>query len=126
MVIYKIEKYKTITITRKGTILVKKTENIKHKKFKIKRNNKYFLKLTITEERKPYRGVNRISTHYHIVCECYLVIVRFAILITPYYCIDCINAMSLPWDKYLVKKYQPRYSSAIEYKYYPILGKYIY
>ena len=34
--------------------------------------------------------------------------------------------MSLPWDKYLVKKYQPRYSSAIEYKYYPILGKYIY
>ena len=56
----------------KETILL-----IKHKaqiiqNFKTKRNNKWFPKLTITEGRKSYLGVNEILTYYHIRCDHYL------------------------------------------------------
>ena len=61
--------------------------------------------------RKSYPGVNVILTHSHIICDPYLGLGICATKRIPYACIDCINAINLPWDPYLVVKNQPRYSS---------------
>ena len=82
--------------------------------------------MAISERRNPYHGVNIILTHYHIQCDPYLGLGRCAIIRIPCTCIDFRNSMDLLWDKYLVPKYKPRYSSVTKYKYYTILGKHNY
>ena len=84
------------------------------------------LKLTITEVREPYHGVNSILNHYHIICDLYLGLGICAIGKITCDCIDFINFMDIPCDPYLVKKYQTRYSSVKKCKYRPILGKHKY
>ena len=37
-----------------------------------------------------------------------------------------MHTMDLPWYAFLASKYQPKYSSVIEWKYYQILGKHTY
>ena len=90
---------------------------------KIKWSKKWFSKLTITEGRKPYHGVNGIFTHYGIRCDPYLGLGIFEMRIIPCACISFINDIDLSWDLYPVTKYHPRYSSVTKYKYYPILGQ---
>ena len=79
--------------------------------------------MTIAEERNPHNGLNGILTQYHVRFCPYLGIGRCEIRRMPCAFIDHINSMDLPCDTYLVPKYQPRYSSVIKCKYYPVLGK---
>ena len=82
-----------------------------------------FPKLTFEEGRKPYNGVNRISTYYHIQCDTYLIVGVFYKLIIPCACIECSSAMDLPWYTYILHKDHRIYSSVTKCKYYPIRGK---
>ena len=92
----------------------------------MKRNNKIFSNYNITEGRNTYHGVNSVSTHYNIWCDTYIVIVIFTILITPCDCIECRNAMYLPWYPYILPRDKPRYYSITKFKYYPISGEHNY
>ena len=67
--------------------------------------------MNIAEGRKPYHGVDGILPCYHIICDPYLGLGRFAIIKITCTCIDFRNAMDLPWDTYIVPKDQTRYSS---------------
>ena len=76
----------------------------------IKYNNKLFSKLTFSEGRNPYHGVNRILTQCHILYEPYLGIGIYETRIISCDFIYFRNAMYLTWDTYLVPKEQTRYS----------------
>ena len=70
-------------------------EDINNTELKIKRNNKWFPKLTIAEGRKPYHGLNGILTNYHIQFNPYLGLCKCSIRRIPYACIDFTNDMDL-------------------------------
>ena len=106
--------------------ILHKSEYKNHIELKNKRNNKQFTKQNIAEVRKPYHGVNGILTCYHIRCDPYLGLGRYEIRIIPSDFIELINSVCLQWYPYLAPKYQPRYSSVTQCKYYQILGKHNY
>ena len=78
--------------------------------------------MNISKGRKTYHGVNGILTHYNIIWDPYIGLGIFSIRRIPCDCIDLINSMYLPWDPYIVPKYQPIYYS-VKKENYPILGK---
>ena len=80
--------------------------------------------MTISEVGKTYHGVDVIWNHYHIKCDTYLGLGRFAVIKIPCACTEFINAIYLPWYPYILTKDNPRYFSVIQFKYYPILEKY--
>ena len=57
---------------------------------------KYFPNLTISDVRKPYRGVNGILTHSHIIRDAYLCLGRCYIRRIPCACVEYSNFMDLP------------------------------
>ena len=67
--------------------------------------------------------MNVTLTNYHIICDTYLGFIIYAIIRTPYACIEWINDMYLQWYPYIVPNDQTRYSSVEKWKCYPILGK---
>ena len=100
----------------------KKTEDINNTQFK-KMQQKWLSKLTISEGRNTYNGVNGILTHYRIRYEPYIGLVRLIIIIITCDCIDCISFIDLPCDPSFVPRYRTRYYSVTTYKYNPILEK---
>ena len=78
--------------------------------------------MTTAEGRNTYHDVNVILTHYHILCDTYLGLGIFYVIII--YCgfIEFSKAMDLPWYPYIVLKDHLRYYSVKRIKYYQILG----
>ena len=62
-----------------------------------------FPKLTFEEGRKPYNGVNRISTYYHIQCDTYLIVGVFYKLIIPCACIECSSCRNMSGHTKMVR-----------------------
>ena len=92
--------------------------NRRNKSYTIENKTKRYIfpKLTIPEGRNHYHDVNVILTHYHILCDTYLGLGIFYVIII--YCgfIEFSKAMDLPWYPYIVLMDQPIHYSGIKCK----------